>query len=105
MFISPAFAQTHSASSAGTTEVILQLVPFGIVFVIMYLLVLRPQQQRAQRMRDMIADIKRGDMIITTGGLIGKVSKLIDDAEIELEIAPDVRIRLLRSAIAEKREK
>jgi preprotein translocase subunit YajC len=81
----------------------MQLAPFGIILVIMYLLILRPQQRRAKEHKDLVKNLRRGDTIITTGGLIGKVTKTVDDAEIEIEIAPNVRIRQLRQMISEVR--
>jgi preprotein translocase subunit YajC len=102
-FITPAYAQ--AAGAAGGTDVLMQMAPFGIILVIMYFLILRPQQQRAKAQLDMIANIRRGDTVVTNGGLIGKVTKAVDDSEIEIEIAANVRVRQSRSAIAEVRAK
>jgi preprotein translocase subunit YajC len=71
----------------------------------MYFLLIRPQQQRAKAHQDMVSNIRRGDTVVTNGGLIGKVTKTVDDAEIEMEIAPNVRVRQSRSAISEVRAK
>ena len=101
--ITPAYAQ--AAGAAGGTDVLMQMAPFGIILVIMYFLILRPQQQRAKAQLDMIANIRRGDTVVTNGGLIGKVTKAVDDSEIEIEIAANVRVRQSRSAIAEVRAK
>ncbi len=103
MFITPAWAQ--AAGAGGTQDMLIQLAPFGIILVIMYFLILRPQQKRAKAHSDMIKAVRRGDTVITSGGFIGKVTKLIDDNEIEIEIAPDTRVRLLRGMIAEVRAK
>ena len=105
MFISPAFAQTSGASAIGSTDMLMQIVPFVAIFAIMYFLLLRPQQKRAKEARAMTAGAKRGDVVTTSGGLIGKVTKTIDDSEIELEIAPNVRVRLARSGIADVRSR
>ena len=102
-FITPAYAQ--AAGAAGGADVLMQMAPFGIILVIMYFLILRPQQQRAKAQLDMIANIRRGDTVVTNGGLIGKVTKAVDDSEIEIEIAANVRVRQSRSAIAEVRAK
>lgn len=102
-FITPAWAQ--GAGAAGQQDLILQLAPFAIILVIMYFLILRPQQKRAKAHQAMIKAVRRGDTVITSGGFIGKVTKVIDDNEIEVELAPDTRVRLVRSMIAEVRAK
>lgn len=103
-FITPAFAQAAGGATGGA-DVLMQLAPFGIILVIMYFLILRPQQQRAKQHRDMVTNIRRGDTVVTNGGLIGKVTKTIDDNEVEIEIAANVRVRQSRTAIAEVRAK
>jgi preprotein translocase subunit YajC len=103
-FITPAFAQTAGGAPGGL-DVLMQLAPFGIILIIMYFLILRPQQQRAKAHQDMVSNIRRGDTVVTNGGLIGKVTKTVDDSEIEIEIAPNVRVRQSRGAIAEVRAK
>ena len=84
---------------------ILPLVPFGLILIIMYFMVLRPQQKRAKDQLDLIKNIRRGDSIVTTGGLIGRVTKVVDDAELEVEIAPNVRVRVARPMVTEVRSK
>ncbi len=103
-FITPAFAQVAGGGANGV-DVLMQMAPFGIILVIMYFLLIRPQQQKARQHRDMVSNIRRGDTVVTNGGLIGKVTKTIDDGEIEIEIAPNVRVRQSRGAIAEVRAK
>jgi preprotein translocase subunit YajC len=71
----------------------------------MYFLILRPQQRRAKEQKAMVQGARRGDVVVTSGGLIGKITKSTDDTEIELEIAPNVRVRVARSGIAEVRSK
>ena len=71
----------------------------------MYFMILRPQQKRAKDQADLIKNIRRGDTVTTTGGLIGKVTKVVDDAELEVEIAPNVRVRMSRPMIADVRAK
>ena len=100
----PAFAQTVGATGGGS-DLILQMAPFGAILVIMYFLLLRPQQRKAKAHQDLIANVRRGDTVVTTGGLIGKVTKAVDPAEIELEIAPNVRVRLARQMVFEVRAK
>jgi preprotein translocase subunit YajC len=89
----------------GGGEMITQLLPFALIFVIMYFLILRPQQKRVKTHQEMVKNVRRGDTVVTNGGLIGRVAKVVDDHEIEIEIADDVRIRQARSMIAEVRSK
>lgn len=99
-----AFAQTAGATG-GSADIIMQMAPFGAILVIMYFLLLRPQQRKAKAHQELVANVRRGDTVVTTGGLIGKVTKAVDAAEIELEIAPNVRVRLARQMISEVRAK
>ena len=101
--ITPAYAQ--SASALGGTDMLIQVVPFILIFVIMYFLMIRPQQKRQKDHQEMIKNVRRGDQIVMSGGLIGKIVKVTDDAELELEIADGVRVRVSRSAIADVRSK
>jgi preprotein translocase subunit YajC len=101
--ITPAFAQGVSGLPA--TDTLIQFVPFVLIFVIMWFLIIRPQQRRAREHADMIKAVRRGDTVITSGGFIGRVTKVIDDAEIEVELAPETRVRLVRAMIAEVRAK
>jgi len=106
--ITSAFAQAAGGPAggpSGSSDVILQLVPFALIFVILYFLIIRPQQKRAKDHANLIKNLRRGDSVITNGGLIGKVTKVIDDAELELEIAPNVRVRAARAMISEVRSK
>src|SRR5262245_19159084 len=81
MLIRPAFAQ----AAGGGSDFSIQRVPILLMFVIFYLLLLRPQQQRAKAHREMVANLRRGDTVVTSGGIIGKVTKVRDDSEIEVE--------------------
>ena len=83
----------------------MQLVPFALIFAIAYYFVIRPQRKKTKEHDTLIKNTRRGDSVITTGGLIGKVTKVVDDAELELEIAPNVRVRVLRAMIADVRAK
>lgn len=103
-FITPAYAQA-AAGAGGSTDIILQMAPFGIVLVIMYFLILRPQQKRAKDQQELVSNVRRGDVVVTTGGLIGKVTKSVDDQEVEVEIAPNVRVRIARQMISDVRVK
>lgn len=106
MFISEAHAQTASAISlGGMNDTIVQLVPIVAMIAIVYFVLWRPQQKRAKEQRQMIQAAKRGDTVVTSGGIIGRISKSVDDYEVELELAPNVKVRLARSGIAEVRAK
>ena len=102
-FITPAYAQAAGAPSG--SEFLMQMAPFAIILVIMYFLILRPQQKRAKEHQDMITNVRRGDTIVTSGGIVGKVTKVTDEPEIEVEIAPNVRVRILRAMISDVRTK
>ncbi len=101
----PAFAQAIGGSGGGPTDIIVQLIPFALILAIMYFLIMRPQQKRAKEHADLVKNLRRGDSVITSGGLIGKVTKVVDDAEVELEVAPNVRVRVVRAMITEVRTK
>ena len=105
MLITEAFAQTANGSSLASSDTLIQLVPIAAMIAIVYFVLWRPQQRRAKELREMVQAARRGDVIVTTGGLIGKVTRSVDDNEVELEIAPNVRVRLARSGIAEVRAK
>ena len=104
MFISPAYAQV---GPVGGSEMFMQLLPFVLIFVIMYLLILRPQQKRQKQHQEMLKNVRRGDTVVTSGGLIGRVTKKVEDdaTEIEIEIADGLRVRQSRSMIADVRAK
>jgi preprotein translocase subunit YajC len=89
----------------GMNDILFTIAPILLVLPIWYFLVIRPQQQRMQSHKDMIAAVKRGDTIVTTGGLIGKVIRVVDDNEVQVEIADNVRVRLLRQMISDVRSR
>jgi preprotein translocase subunit YajC len=101
MIITPAYAQVPG----GGGDMFVQLLPFLLIFVIIYFLILRPQQRRVKAHREMVSTIRRGDTIVTAGGLIGKVSKVTDETEIQIELSEGVRVRVVRSTIQEVRVK
>jgi preprotein translocase subunit YajC len=100
----PAFAQTSGAFS-NSSDILQFMVPMVAILGIMYFMLLRPQQKKQKDFQAMIAAVRRNDTIVTTGGLIGKVTKATDGAELEVEIAPNVRVRVARSGISEIRAK
>ncbi|HEY1362674.1 MAG TPA: preprotein translocase subunit YajC [Xanthobacteraceae bacterium] len=103
MLVTPAFAQASPFGGDGSMWV--QLLPFVLIFVIMYLLILRPQQKRTKEHQELIKNLRRGDTVITSGGLVGKVTKVVDDEQIEVEIADGVRVRQVRSMVTGVRAK
>ena len=103
MFITPAYAQ--AAPGGGGGDFLLQLMPILLMFVIFYFLLFRPQQQRAKAHKEMIAGVKRGDTIITSSGIIGKVTRVKDDTEVEVEIAENTRVRVVKAMIADVKTK
>jgi preprotein translocase subunit YajC len=104
MFITPAFAQGASPLG-GEGGMLMSLLPFVLIFVIMYFLILRPQQKRQKQHADMVKNVRRGDTVVTSGGLVGKVTKVVDDDVVEVEVAEDVRVRQMRSMLADVRAK
>ena len=103
MFISPAYAQ---APGGGMGEIVNLLVPMLMVFVIFYFFMIRPQQQRMKQHRATIDAMRRGDTVVTSGGIVGKVTKVTEGAvEIEVEIADNTRVRVIKQTVAEVRTK
>ena len=102
MFITPAYAQ----GLGGGAEMFAQIVPIILMFVIFYFLLIRPQQQRAKKHQELVAGVRRGDNVILSGGIIGKVNRVREgDPEVDVEIAQGTVIKVLRSAIADVRNK
>jgi len=98
MWISPAYAQD---AAGGTTAVIMQLLPLILIFAVFYFLLIRPQQKKMKEHKGMLGALKRNDKVITSGGILGTVTKVRDDSdEIEVEIAPNVRVTVVRGTIA-----
>ncbi|MDV7144940.1 preprotein translocase subunit YajC [Tropicimonas sp. TH_r6] len=97
MFATPAYAQ---AAGAGGNP-IMQFVPLILIFVIMYLLLIRPQQKKMKTHQKMVSELRRGDQIVTQGGIIAKVAKVKDDNELEVEIADGTKVRIVRSTVAQ----
>ena len=106
MFESPAFAQaTNGGAAAGGMNVagIINMVfPLVLIFIIFYVLMIRPQQKRMKQHQDMLGAVKPRDTAVTTGGLIGKVTK-VDDNEVELEVAQGVKVRVVKTMLSDVR--
>ena len=98
MFVTPAFAQ--AAAPGGAAGTLISFAPIILIFLIMYFLMIRPQQKKVKEHRAMIDALRRGDQIVTAGGLIGKVVK-VADGEVEVEVAPNVKVRVVRSTITQ----
>ncbi|WP_265501091.1 preprotein translocase subunit YajC [Paracoccus beibuensis] len=98
MFVTPAYAQ--AAGGAGAGAAFAQFIPLILIFAIMYFLMIRPQQKRLKQHRAMVEAVKKGDQVVTQGGILGKVSAVRDD-ELEVEIAQGVRVRVIRSTLAQ----
>ena len=105
MFISPAYAQGSLFGGGGNADMITSLLPFVLIFVIMYFLILRPQQKRVKQHAEMVKNVRKGDTVITSGGLIGRVTKVVDDDQVEIEVAEGVRVRQMRSMVSDVRAK
>ena len=95
MFISPAYAQGFGGGDGFST-----LVPLVLIFAVFYFLLIRPQQKRAKMHREMLGAIRRGDRIVTGGGILGKVIKVRDNDELDVEIAEGVKIRVQRGGVS-----
>jgi preprotein translocase subunit YajC len=102
MLITPAYAQ--SAGAVGP-DFLMSLLPFVAIFAIMYFLIIRPQRQRMKKHQELISNLRRGDTVVTSGGLIGKVSKVVDDGEVQVELSEGVKVRVVRSMVQEVRSK
>jgi len=99
MFVSAAYAQATGGTSS-LTGGLGGILPIILIFGIMYFLMIRPQQKKMKEHKAMVAALRRGDQVVTQGGIIGKVAKVKEDGEVEVEIATDVKIRVLRHTIS-----
>ncbi|MGR3757404.1 MAG: preprotein translocase subunit YajC [Tranquillimonas sp.] len=97
MFVTPAYAQ----AAGGAGGAFASFVPLILIFAIMYFLLIRPQQKKVKQHQKMVEALRRGDQVVTAGGLIGKVSKVKDDGEIEVELADGVRVRVVKATISQ----
>jgi preprotein translocase subunit YajC len=104
MFVTPAHAQTAGSPAAanGLIPAITSFAPIILIMVIFYFLLFRPQAQQAKRHREAVAAVKKGDTVVTGGGIVGKVTR-VDEAEVEVEIAANTRIRVIKATLAEVR--
>ncbi len=99
MLISEAWAQ--AGGGAGGGDFLVQLFPLILIFVVFYFLLIRPQQAKVKAQREMLSGVKRGDRVVTGGGIIGLVTKVISDNEIQVELAEGVRVRIIKQTITD----
>ena len=105
MLITPAYAQAAAGGGDMSSLLTSGILPFALIFVVMYFLILRPQQKKVKDHAELVKNIRRGDTVVTTGGLVGKVTKVVDDDQIEFEISDGVRVRQMRQMISGVRAK
>ena len=101
MFVTQAYAQGIGASP----DMFISILPFVLIFVIMYFLIIRPQRTQLKKRGEMLAAVRRGDTVVTGGGFVGKVTKVIDDSELEIDLGGGTKVTALRSTIADVRVK
>jgi preprotein translocase subunit YajC len=101
MLIPPAYAQ-GAGGAAGSSGLggFLSLAPLFLIFIVFYFLMIRPQQTRMRKLQEAVNAVKKGDSVVTAGGLVGKVTK-VEDAFVEVEIAPNTRVRIVKATLAE----
>ena len=100
MFVTPAYAQ----GLGGSPDMLISILPFVLIFVIMYFLIIRPQRATIKKRGEMLAAIRRGDTVVTGGGLVGKVTKASDN-ELEVDLGGGTKVTALRSTILDVRVK
>ena len=98
MFIKEAWAQ---GAGGGGSDFLVQLFPLVLIFIVFYFLLIRPQQAKVKAQREMLAGVKRGDRVVTGGGIIGLVTKVIGDNELQVELADGVRVRIIKATITD----
>ncbi len=101
MLVSPAWAQSGGGGFGGMES----LLPLVLIFVVFYFLLIRPQQKKAKVHREMLGNLRRGDRIVTNGGLVGNITRVPNDTELIVEIADGVKVRIMRGMIAESMAK
>ncbi|GAA4000931.1 preprotein translocase subunit YajC [Sphingomonas humi] len=94
-------AAAAPGAPSGATAFLLQVFPFLLIFVIFYFLLIRPQQKKVREHQAMISAVKKGDEVITAGGIRARVTRVIDEREVEVEIAQGVKVRVVRSTLTQ----
>lgn len=103
MFITPAYAQATGVPGMG--DFASMLLPLVAIMGVFYFLLIRPQQRKMKEHQAMLKKVGKGDTVVTSGGFIGKVTKVIDDNELQVEIGENIKVRVLRSGVADVRAK
>lgn len=103
MFVTPAYAQ--AAGAPGMGDFVGMILPLVMIMVVFWFLLIRPQQRKLKEHQELLKKINRGDTIITSGGLIGRVTKVVDDHELQVEVGENVKVRILRSGVSDVRAK
>jgi preprotein translocase subunit YajC len=101
MIVTPAYAQ----AAGGAPDIFISILPFVLIFVIMYFLIIRPQRTQMKKRSEMLANVRRGDTVVTGGGLVGKVTKVINDTELEVDLGGGMKVTAVRSMLADVRVK
>lgn len=99
MFISTAYAQTGAPAGGG--DLFMSIVPLILIFVVFWFFLIRPQQKKVKEHRAMVQALRRGDQVVTAGGILGRVTKIVDDNTAQVEIADGVRVKIVRSTITD----
>lgn len=102
MFISTAYAQ---AAAPAAPNPLFQLAPLIFIFVIFYFLLIRPQQQARKKHMEMVSNVRRGDVVVTAGGIVGKVTKVLEGEEVMVELADDVVVKVVKTTLSDVRSK
>jgi preprotein translocase subunit YajC len=97
MWISPAYAQAAGGGESG----LIAFMPIVLIFVVFYFLLIRPQQKKMKNHKAMVAAVRRGDKVVTGGGLIGTVSKVVSDTEVQVELAQGIKVRVVKGTISD----
>lgn len=103
MFITEAYAQTAGAPGAG--DFATMIIPLVAIMAVFYFLLIRPQQRKMREHQEMLGKVQKGDTVVTNGGLIGKVVRVVDDHELLVEVGENVKVRVLKSGLADVRSK
>ena len=99
MFITPALAQTAGGQASGA-GILVQMAPLVLIFVVFYFLLIRPQQKKMKEHKGKIDAVKKGDQVVTGGGLVGKVAR-VDDIYVDIELAPNMKVKAVKSTLAD----
>lgn len=102
MFVTPAYAQSTTAAGP---DMFISILPFILIFVIMYFMIIRPQRAQIKKRSEMLAAVRRGDTVVTGGGLVGKITKVIDDNEVEVDLGNGLKVTAMRSTLMDVRVK